>query len=110
MEELPDLAAPEDAQRLETPDTNRPTETPIPQNIPPEPSPPCADEPLSPVPQIPAPEPKVAYILRPSYRTTLRPSSTVRTFEYLVLEKETKQALASSLSQQAHYFLGSSFR
>lgn len=111
MEQSPELAAPEYAQRPEIPDNDSPTDTPMPENTPPEPSPSCADKPLSPVPQIPAPEPKVAYILlRPSSRTALRPSRSVRTFEYLVLEKETKQAPASSLSKHAHYFLGSSFR
>lgn len=111
MQQIPDLIPPEYVQTPETPHNYNPTEIPIPQSTPLALSPPYADIPPTPLPQTPAPEPKIAYtLLRPSSRSTLRPSSAVRTFEYLVLEKETKQVPSSSLSQHAHYFLGSSFR
>lgn len=72
---------------------------------------PRSDETRSTAPPIPTPEPKVDYtLLRPSF-STLRPSRSVRTFEYLILEKEARQAPAPFLlSQHAHYFLGTSFR
>lgn len=57
----------------------------------------------------PLPQPKVAYtLLHPTFKT-LRSPGPVRSFEYLVLEKESKQA-AACISQDANYFLGSSFR
>lgn len=118
------LSSSAEQEKLHGPDLVLPAESPPPQTEPaprlpsmqvvelaaPAPSP-RSDETLSTAPRMPTPEPKVDYtLLRPAF-STLRPSRPVRTFEYLILEKEARPAPAPFLlSQHAHHFLGASFR